>query len=92
MLLGYLLVSEQKTKQNKDRVQFKNDMFNHAFMSQNRELYTKVYPEDFGMSPVDEEDLEFIIPESEEEALSMFAELDALDDPDSEWRSTPLLG
>ena len=44
------------------------------------------------MSPVDEEDLEFIIPESEEEALSMFAELDALDDPDFEWRSTPLLG
>jgi len=85
------MLNEQKIERDKEQARFKTDMFNHAWASQNRELYSKVWPEDFGMTPEEEQNLEFIIPESEEEALAMFAELDEIDDPHSNWRSTPLI-
>lgn len=69
------MLDEAKSKKDSDDAEFKNSMFGHAFMNQNPDLYKKVYPEDFGMDEEELEELEWIIPQSEEEALAMFNEV-----------------
>lgn len=68
-------------------------MLIHAFLSQNPELFKKIYPEDFGISPEEEMLLEFQVPQSEAEALAMFEEFNGpVEDEESvKWRDTPLL-
>lgn len=79
MLLVYLIESEAKAKNEIKEAKFKNDLFIQAFGD--REIYAKVYPEEFGMS-IEEElaNLEFMIPGSEQEALELFREFEGYDD------------
>ncbi len=77
--------------------EFKNHLFMHAYGSQNPELYQKVFPEEFGQQFEDLEDIDWVIPGSEREALSLFDDLqEEADDLDaasatSYTRRTPLL-
>lgn len=49
-------------------------MFLLSHVVQDRELYSKIYPEDFGMTFEEEQDLNFQVPQSEEEFMEMLAE------------------
>lgn len=87
------MLEEAKSKQDSDSAEFKNTMFAHAFVNQNPDLYKKIYPDDFGMSFEEEmEEIEWMIPESEEEAMALFnmAQTD-VEQPDDSWRALPLL-
>jgi hypothetical protein len=68
----------QKEMEDRDEEQseaFKGTLFAHAFVSQNPELFQKLYPEVFGMSIEDELQLEFEHPQSPGELASLMNEL-----------------
>jgi hypothetical protein len=54
--------------------QFQGLLFAHAFMPENRALYRELYPE-VGLTPEQEEDLGWEIPETEGDVQRMMAEL-----------------
>jgi hypothetical protein len=55
-------------------IEFKNLAFVHAYMAQNPKLYDVIYPRE-GLTPQEEEELEWEIPQTEEDVMRMMAEL-----------------
>lgn len=68
-LLTYVIYREQKTEVEDDEMDFKNLVF-----ANNPEMYREMFPEDF--RPKDE-DLDWLVPESEEEVGELLEELRA---------------
>jgi hypothetical protein len=54
---------------------FKDNLFAHALVNQNPEMFFKLYPADFGMSDEDEAKLEFEVPESPADFARLMDEL-----------------
>lgn len=53
---------EAEEEGDKEAIDFKNSLFAHAFMGQNPDLFMKLYPQDFGMAPEEEQWLEPELP------------------------------
>jgi hypothetical protein len=80
MILSYVLRQDMEDDaENKERV-FKNEMFGHAYLSRNPELFKDIFPDDIADAPVDDEDLEWIVPDNQLEAASFFNEMKDLFD------------
>lgn len=66
---------EMEEKDERAAAQFKDNLFAHALINQNPELFFKLYPQDFGMDPKDEAELGFEIPETAADLARIMAEL-----------------
>jgi tellurite resistance protein len=61
--------------ENRERI-FKNEMFGHAFLTQNPELFQKIFPTEIdGLTEEEEEQIEWLVPESPMEAMQMLEEI-----------------
>lgn len=56
-------------------LEFKNLIFAHDVVKQNPGIFHELYPQDAGLSPEDEEELEYVVPETMGEAERMLADL-----------------
>jgi hypothetical protein len=65
---------EQKDAEEATSAQFQDLLFAHAYMNNNKSMYRKLYPE-IGLTPEQEEELGWEIPQTEGEVQRMMAEL-----------------
>lgn len=77
MLLAHLVKTEDDIEIEQARTDFKNLLFAQAFLNQggDRELYSKLYPEDFGLTAEEEQDLNFMIPSTPSELEALMTEM-----------------
>lgn len=69
------MAAEQHEKDLEAEDAFKSLMFGQAFMQGNRELFQLLYPADMGLTPEQEAEIEWEIPETQEDMEAMLAEL-----------------
>lgn len=65
---------DQKDAEEETSAQFQGLLFAHAFMHENKAMYRELYPE-VGLTPEQEAELEWEIPQTEEDVAQMMAEL-----------------
>lgn len=69
--------SEQEQAAEDAELLDKNNLFAHAVINGNPELYFKLFPQEFGISPEEEQGLDWEIPQTPGDVDEMIAELQA---------------
>lgn len=70
MLLAYRIAFDEDVELEKRSIDFKNLVF-----ATNTELFFRIWPDEGGEAPVDEEQIEWEIPETEADVQRMLAEM-----------------